>query len=910
MDASLLKDPNALLRADAQDEAKAVQSKEEAILKKTCEKYNLDVNNTDQVLKRLKEDKDELEKFNIEFILDKKTEWDQILNEVKGMKEQLFRMHTWMKGYSTRLESLQKDISQVEIENNEMEIEARNHDLLSTELTNLRKKLDLPADVIAQCQEPAFEDPSAFKKIINGINFIESTLDWAQTSEVKGMRAVKERVRFFTELRENLVRRFVTFFKLSTDKLMLQYKSLRIKFPFTNEMHTNLTNYSLALYQYYLNEQDAADHLKKKAAMQAPIEDTSSDGTKKHFFQMNEKTHPHYPLFQYLENYNGLVAPTKFSPENIERLKNQYVRVKSHIYEKHLRHFFEEAKILMKARTGTPFSLGSSGKVADLNQLTGQPAPLTSQNSSKDLKSAANDNTSSVKEDQASEMDAEDDVPEPDPQESDARKTEHPADIDEDETSLMTDTDRLAPNSLPPLTPEESFKLLIFSMCEMISYEQKFCLKYFFTDKLPKSGGMSVDKMMEEIFTYAARKLLKFCAFIEKKTDHLAVLQNLNFCEKLFLIYQEECPFARKMLVELMHRMKILMKKFIEFQAKGVRDTKFEIKKVNLAPFVGKSFYFLARMNMNSAKSIFRLTFEFKGISDKEASNSKSVLDLLLEMEKQKENAESGQPKKEAGEEERAEEPGVNTEDDLDEASDDELNNSELGGTPQQQQPQSNSLYCYDNVLKAVIQQIEALSESDQKHKQEFRLKNFHFLHKSLLDFVNFVKSQNLDVEQESIVSIMNFANSAKKNYVAARAKYVEWVMKDNFFADFFDFYEKLDNYMQSPSSEAFVPENISKEKFRQLMTKYGRPGIFEKTLASVVTRIKRHVGAPLRGEHKSYSVFEHVIKFLCQEMKKRYEKFEIMAQKKYGMSMAPPVAEVSVILTNLSEGKLKKAKK
>ena len=77
------------------------------------------------------------EQDNIHDILQKQAEWKGIITQLQIAQKQLVDMKGWLDKQQEKLMLMQRDIEQIELENNDMEVQARNHQRLSDELVKL-----------------------------------------------------------------------------------------------------------------------------------------------------------------------------------------------------------------------------------------------------------------------------------------------------------------------------------------------------------------------------------------------------------------------------------------------------------------------------------------------------------------------------------------------------------------------------------------------------------------------------------------------------------------------------------------------------------------------------------------------------------------------------------------------------
>ena len=114
-----------------------VTEEEEKIMRKVLEQFNEDMSDAKQVSSQLNQRLAIYERENIHAILQKQDQWEMIIQQLDNTENLLEDMNDWLEKYNKKLMLMQKDIVQIESENNNMELQARNLKCLSDELDSL-----------------------------------------------------------------------------------------------------------------------------------------------------------------------------------------------------------------------------------------------------------------------------------------------------------------------------------------------------------------------------------------------------------------------------------------------------------------------------------------------------------------------------------------------------------------------------------------------------------------------------------------------------------------------------------------------------------------------------------------------------------------------------------------------------
>jgi len=114
-----------------------VTEEEEKIMRKVLEQFNEDMSDAKLVSSQLNQRLAIYERENIHAILQKQDQWEQVIAQLDTAEGQLEEMNDWLERYNKKLMLMQKDIVQIESENNNMEVQARNLKCLSDEIDQL-----------------------------------------------------------------------------------------------------------------------------------------------------------------------------------------------------------------------------------------------------------------------------------------------------------------------------------------------------------------------------------------------------------------------------------------------------------------------------------------------------------------------------------------------------------------------------------------------------------------------------------------------------------------------------------------------------------------------------------------------------------------------------------------------------
>jgi hypothetical protein len=124
-----------------EEENVLISSNERDVIEKVFNKYNINITDYDNIREVLNKENDNCEYQNIEEILSKQNQLNNLIFEVVSTKNNLFDINKEMKEHIIKLENLQQEIKQIEIDNNEMELEARNTQNLTEDLKKLMDSL-------------------------------------------------------------------------------------------------------------------------------------------------------------------------------------------------------------------------------------------------------------------------------------------------------------------------------------------------------------------------------------------------------------------------------------------------------------------------------------------------------------------------------------------------------------------------------------------------------------------------------------------------------------------------------------------------------------------------------------------------------------------------------------------------
>lgn len=114
-----------------------VTEDEEKLMMQVLEQFKLDISDAKAVENELNVKLTQTEQDNIHDILQKQAEWKSIITQLQIAQRQLLDMKSWLDKQQEKLSLMQRDIEQIEAENNDMEVQARNHQRLSEQLRNL-----------------------------------------------------------------------------------------------------------------------------------------------------------------------------------------------------------------------------------------------------------------------------------------------------------------------------------------------------------------------------------------------------------------------------------------------------------------------------------------------------------------------------------------------------------------------------------------------------------------------------------------------------------------------------------------------------------------------------------------------------------------------------------------------------
>ncbi|KAL0485934.1 exocyst complex component SEC3A [Acrasis kona] len=241
-----------------------VTEDEQRIMRKILDQYNLDISDAKNVSSEIQDRLALTERENIHAILQKQDQWEGIINQLDVARSQLGEMNEWLDRYNQKLVLMQKDIEQIESENNNMEIQARNYEQLAKELNRLsvsvyyEKKLEYKEEHVARIKNESFETPDGLRKIDDAVTALENAIQERLSEGMDRMQAVLQRNVYFQGLRYNLITRFRAFMKKFLSKLperVLKERGKNVRFTIKSGQNLDLeVNINREIQTFHVNK--------------------------------------------------------------------------------------------------------------------------------------------------------------------------------------------------------------------------------------------------------------------------------------------------------------------------------------------------------------------------------------------------------------------------------------------------------------------------------------------------------------------------------------------------------------------------------------------------------------------------------------------------------------------------------
>ena len=198
----------------------------------------------------------------------------------------------------------------------------------------------------------------------------------------------------------------------------------------------------------------------------------------------------------------------------------------------------------------------------------------------------------------------------------------------------------------------------------------------------------------------------------------------------------------------------------------------------------------------------------------------------------------------------------------------------------------------YLKIIKSMFAALEKLADTNEKHKNAFRMKNYSYFYHSLNKRPNL--SQNEELMKQNEIAKQRFEESCRK--------YIIWMI--NFkFELLFQFIEGLEDCIKTTSKEDIVyQKQFSKDKVKEILKKYDAD-VLKKGLQDIMKRMDKHIGQK-NADESTYkipkSIEERGPKVLHREVWTRlrrffiakYDVFESIVTECYGFK---PVASIVV---------------
>jgi len=188
-------------------------------------------------------------------------------------------------------------------------------------------------------------------------------------------------------------------------------------------------------------------------------------------------------------------------------------------------------------------------------------------------------------------------------------------------------------------------------------------------------------------------------------------------------------------------------------------------------------------------------------------------------------------------------------------------------------------------IIKSIFSSIDKLAESDTKHENAFKMKNYCFFYRSL---------NKDDFENQDIIK---FIEKAEEQFNKHRKNYIEWMIASKSFGDLFTFFGGVAECMQQgiDVEDITFQNQFSKARLKTLIKKHD--GNFQKDIVDMAKRMEKHIGPkmdPYSLAKPNYNLFAETWAFMTDLFTKRVMRMEEIVKKCYtNINLKPTAAEV-----------------
>lgn len=795
------------------------------------------------------------EKQNIHAILLQQDSWQEVNDNLFICEKMLKEMGTWVDRYSRKLVIMQKDIEQIEKENNALEVMWRNHNALLKELDSLTDSLKFDA-TYEQCILNDDFEGDGLSKINKAVLKLQETLNRPFVDGMDQMEAVIKRKRQFQSMRFALVNRFreylvSRFTKMIDETLKDRTKNPKYaKFDINAKHVTDKDNVNKQIIEFHreklyrvLDKYETLMNCAFSTQVSLEGDQVTVDQFAKEINAVRKAMKKKEKgLHLNLNKINVFAKEKKGKCQNradqLSQLSNAYSVAVAPLFRKEFSDFTLDMKATMKKCKDNKYhhSFSLSGgkskkaeKIASLNASTTATSTATS-NTMTDFDEMTHD------EPEINYLDF---------NKSKSQSQEANLKLESQEVSLRVDT---------------IFAYCMNTVCDVVYHEQNYCHKFFLlkgkATSVPdsKSPLASVEfhpkfvyDMMDKIFRDLPSYLLTLFDWIRNNCDSFYLLSMILTLERLQSNFRDKSSFLNgAILGPLLDICKQAFDKFVTRQILSVEDYRCTIKKISVVPFLAKFPYWVKR------------------------------LELILDRQ---------------------------------------LNSNNTGGEGTTSTSRNTiAKNANKKIATKMFEQIEKLAETEKKHADSFRVKNYMFFISSMQNNADMVHDQMIQLAQDRLNKNMD--------------DYIKWMI-DWKFEDLFTYFSSLENTLQTVDVEDIVYQTqYSKRKLKDLVQKYCNVAVhvnmdqnntaqfsdFQQKITDIYKRMDKHLGVKCEanssykiGDEFMASVHALVWAHLRQHFIKRFKDMHTLVNKCYkdtNIIFVPSVSMVETLFNRVEEDK------
>nr|CAG4717564.1 unnamed protein product [Naegleria fowleri] len=842
-----------------------VTEEEEKIMRKVLEQFNEDMSDAKLVSSQLNQRLAIYERENIHAILQKQEQWERIIGQLDQVEGQLEEMNDWLERYNKKLMLMQKDIVQIESENNNMEVQARNLKYLSDEIDQLIHTLEFDDSYVQSIQNDEFD--GKLSKINDAVQKLQDSLNEKFQDGMDDMVAVRERIKYFQILRFNFVNRFKIYMRKYFKKLASQmFKQTGKSFKYAIDLKSvNYNSYHRDIIQ--LHKDTIHKDLSKYSILMECVHSTQ-EAVKDHQLleMLKQKMRESYGKFS-LSMIK--IKKDKMIDRPLDMLLLKYTKAVAPLYRKEIHLFIHDTKQVIKSnkenKVSKTFLLGT--KSTQLNEKiikdtkhakrvsVRMPAAKTSNNNTDSSKT-----TLSIDDDEmtmASEIDFSDGE-----EDFDDEIIEY---VKEQQSDISSRVDTL-------------YAYCLNTICSTMFQEQNHITKFFImntateevqisnpsfestTSNVQSDGDNDANegKTSIEINTNSATSSQSAA---QNGASHSA--QNVQRSE-IYLMMERMFKDINDDLVSITNYVKKNTDRFYSLSMSLAAERQFRM-------YNGKSTYiteFLIFVKGLIQEIIQKfITKQIESIQEFKCTIKKvHVVPFIAKFSYFNDRFES-----------------ILT------------NFSDMSVA------RSSATTDYLKIISAMFDSIEKLAQTNEKHSDAFRMKNYSYFYHSLN------KRPNLSQNEE----LIKHNEIAKKRFEECCRRYILWMI--NFKFEFlFHFIDGLEDCIKTTSKEDIIYQTqYSKAKVKELIKKYDHQ-VMQKGIESIFKRMDKHIGQK-NVDDSSYkipkAIEERGPKVLHKEVWSRlrkffvskYERFEKIINEAYPTCKPVSTREVEAMFDSFS---------